>query len=356
MCQDPELAAVSLSLHQNSPHHINKMNASFPTTYSILSSEAIAARVLPAFNIGEIDFCRFFTGGFNDTYQVRAVGGTFFYLRIYRSGWRTLPDILAELDILNHLNDKGFSAVTPVPTREGSLLVELSAPEGVRYAALFTGAPGKLISYDNEPEKVAFQYGQAVAELHCAASDFSSQHHRFQIDLDLLIETPLRNISPFLAHRPGDLEYIRNLAGRITRQIVDSPAAALEWGYCHGDLQGYHAHVSGSGILTFFDFDCGGFGYRAYDLAVFRWCARLKGQEAVWWQPYLAGYRAIRPLADLDVQAVPLFVAARYIWHMGVHTQNSVDWGCAWLDDAYFDEKLSYLHAVENDYFGGQSS
>ena len=43
----------------------------------------------------------------------------------------------------------------------------------------------------------------------------------------------------------------------------------------HGDLQGYHANVGPDGMLTFFDFDCGGYGYRAYDLAVFVWCCRL---------------------------------------------------------------------------------
>jgi hypothetical protein len=35
---------------------------------------------------------------------------------------------------------------------------------------------------------------------------------------------------------------------------------------------------------------------------------------------------------------------------MGVHTQNAPDWGCEWLNVAYFDEKLSFLCAVETDY------
>ena len=59
----------------------------------------------------------------------------------------------------------------------------------------------------------------------------------------------------------------------------------------------------------------------------------------------------MRPLNELDVQAIPLFVGARYIWHMGVHTQNAPDWGIGWLDDEYFDEKIGYLRAVEADYF-----
>lgn len=326
------------------------MNNNFPVTYSILSADAITRQVLSDYDIGEIAACQFFTGGFNDTYRVRTARGVTYYLRVYRCGWRTLPDIRCELDVLNHLYRQGFPAIRPLPARDGSQYRELAAPEGARYAVVFSEASGRLISYDIEPQKVAFQYGQAVARLHNAVEDFTSPHRRFQIDLELLIDAPLRNIAPFLAHRPNDWDYLQRFAADVRQRIVDMPTSKLEQGFCHGDLQGYHANVSSNGTLTFFDFDCGGFGYRAYDLAVFRWCSRLKEQEEVWWDPYLRGYRSARPLADLDEQAIPLFVAARYIWHMGVHTQNAVDWGCGWLDDDYFNEKLKYLRALEKDY------
>jgi len=333
------------------------MDAPFPATYSILSTAALVANVLPGFEIGEIAACQFFTGGFNDTYRLKTARGVVYYLRVYRSRWRSLPDILYELDLLNHLQRKGFAAAQPVPLRDGSLCCELSAPEGTRYAALFTEAPGELVSYAQEPEKTAFEYGQAVARLHNAVDDFTSPRQRFQIDLDLLIDAPLRNIAPFLAHRPHDWAYLQRFAGALRQRIVALPDRALEQGFCHGDLQGFHANLSPAGTLTFFDFDCGGYGYRAYDLAVFRWCSRLKAQEAVWWQPYLRGYRAARFLADLDLQAIPLFVGARYIWHMGVHTQNAPDWGCEWLGDEYFTEKLNALRALEaDDYFAARGT
>jgi Ser/Thr protein kinase RdoA (MazF antagonist) len=331
------------------------MNTLFPTTYSILSAAALASEILPDFGIGDAT-CQFFTGGFNDTYRVRTSQGKVYYLRVYRSRWRTLDNILYELDVLNHLHRKGFPAVHPLPYSDSKPYCELNAPEGMRYAALFTEAPGKLISYDQEPEKVAFQYGQAVARLHNEVSDFTSPHRRFQVDLELLIDAPLRNIAPFLAHRPDDWACLQHFAADLRQRIVDLPASQLEQGFCHGDLQGYHANVGSNGELTFFDFDCGGFGYRAYDLAVFRWCGRLEEQEAVRWEPFLRGYRLVRPLADLDAQAIPLFVGARYIWHMGVHTQNAVDWGCEWLGDKYFDEKLGYLKAVEKDYFSKEAA
>lgn len=322
----------------------------FPVNYSILSAQALATDVLPGYGIGDIVECSFFSTGFNDTYRVKTAQGGVYYLRVYRLRWRSLSDICYELDVLNHLHGKGISVARPLPHQNGKLVCGLLAPEGRRYAALFAEASGPLISYDQEADKIAFQYGQAVARLHNAAQGFASPHPRFHIDLDHLIDTPLKHIEPFLSPRADDWRFLQEFAQAVRQRILALPANALEQGFCHGDLQGYHANVGADGTLTFFDFDCCGYGYRAYDLAVFRWCSRLKGQEQVWWEPYLNGYRETRPLNDVDVLAIPLFVCARYIWHMGVHTQNAYDWGCGWLNDEYFDQKLQYLRELEADY------
>jgi len=321
----------------------------FPVTYSTLSVGALVTEVLPDYDIGPVAECVFIQAGFNDTYRARTVQGDTYYLRVYRVCWRTRADVEYELDVLNHLKRKGVPAARPVPRRDGTLIYPVAAPEGTRLIALFTEAPGKEISYDQDPERVAYDYGRAVANLHNAVDDFSSQHERFHLDLDHLVDTPLRLVEPLLAHRPEDWRYLQQLASTVRQQIVDMDSE-LEQGFCHGDFQAYHANVGPDGTLTFFDFDCGGYGYRAYDLAVFRWCGRLENQEKERWEPFLTGYQELRPLNELDVQAIPLFVAARNIWHMGVHAQNALDWGYGALNDNYYDRKLGFLRAVEADY------
>ncbi|MBE0698800.1 MAG: phosphotransferase, partial [Anaerolineaceae bacterium] len=316
------------------------MNAYFPVIESILSPQVLAAELLPGFGVGPIAGCSFFTGGFNHTYRVKSAAGSTYYLRAYRLRWRTLADIQYELDVLEHLRRKGFPAPKPVPYQDGQLFCAVPAPEGKRYLALFSEAPGNLISYDTGPEKVAVRYGQAVAQMHNALDDFHSPHARFPLDLAHFIDQPLRNIQPFLAQRADDWAYLQQFGETLRQRILALPAGALERGFCHGDLQGYHANVAPDGTLTFFDFDCGGFGFRAYDLAVFLWCCRLEDALAARWEPFLASYRQARPISDLDVQAIPLFACARYLWHMGVHTQNSQDWGTEFLNDKYFDTHL----------------
>lgn len=300
--------------------------------------------------MGEAAECKFYSGGFNHTYRIKMEDGKRYYLRAYRIQWRTLEDIQYELDVLNHLKDKGFAAAQPLRYEDGRYFCAVPAAEGERYLALFTEAPGVEISYENEPEATAQRYGQAVAQMHNALDDFYSPHRRFQLDLDYFVEQPLRNIEPFLAHRPGDWQYLRTFANKLRQRILSFPASALEQGFCHGDLQGYHANVSLDGTLTFYDFDCGGHGYRAYDLAVFLWCCRLQEAVEKRWEAYLNGYQMVRPISELDLAAVLVFVCARYLWHMGVHAQNSPDWGIDFLNDEYFNSHLKDLRQAEADY------
>jgi Ser/Thr protein kinase RdoA (MazF antagonist) len=108
--------------------------------------------------------------------------------------------------------------------------------------------------------------------------------------------------------------------------------------------------------LTFFDFDCGGFGYRAYEAAVFRWGRLHNAKDTAdeGWQAFLDGYATRRRLAETDLAAVPLFVVARQIWLMGLHCANADDWGARqWLTTRFFDQEIGRLADWMADLPGG---
>lgn len=247
------------------------------------------------------------------------------------------------MDVLNHLHKKNFPAAHPLPTREGAYFSPIDAPEGTRYIALFTLAPGPEISYKIEPDQVATSYGQTVAEMHNSLDDFYSPHPRFQLDLDYFTKQPLKYIEPFLRDHPEDWLYVKNFAETLCQRLLDLPANQLELGFCHGDLQGYHANVSPEGTLTFYNFDCGGYGFRAYNLAVFLWCCRLQDAVASRWEPFITAYKSHRSINTVDEKAVPLLVCARYLWHIGAHALNSPDWGIDFLNKEYFKDHLGRL-------------
>ncbi len=194
------------------------MTRPFPVVNSVLSPEALASDVVPAFGVHNADSVRFHQGGFNDTYRVETTDGSVYFLRVYRLGWRTREDALYELDVLDHLRRKGTPVAYPIAKPDGSYLHDVDAPEGTRFAALFALARGRELSYGEDPAPAARAYGKAVAAMHNALDDFSSGHCRFHVDLQHLIDRPLAHVKPILSQRACDWAYLERFAEVVKRR------------------------------------------------------------------------------------------------------------------------------------------
>src|SRR5215472_5935387 len=324
------------------------MPAPFPVTYSTIATDALAAWLESSYELGAVAACQFLHRGLNDSYLVEAAHARY-VLRVYRAGWRSADEIAYEIAALEHLGRKGVAVALPLRQRNGVAVDWLSVPEGRRAAALFTHAPGRELDGGDEDCR---RYGRAVAAVHAATGDFEAQHARFALDLDHLLTGPIAEIRPFLRHRPADLDTVETIAATVARRIAALPAGEMNRGFCHGDVHGDNAHIDGD-TVTLFDFDCCGSGWRAYDIAVFRW--RWGDDEAGdrRWAAFLEGYRSVRPIGEADLGAVPLFVAARAIWLRGLHAGNTADWGRSWLNDAYWDRLLKGLREWEARHLDG---
>jgi Ser/Thr protein kinase RdoA (MazF antagonist) len=329
------------------------MSKFFPVTHSIPSTKAIMSEIMPAYDVGKIEEVKLWHCSLNDTYQIQTED-TRYMLRIYRHGWRTQSDIQYELDALRHLTNKKINVASPILSREGKIFHTISAPEGKRYVVLFTYAPGKEITYRNNNHMIAYNYGQGVARIHAAMKDFRSQYDRFELDLNHLIDSPLKAIEPILSYRKTDWEYLYQLAIKL-RSMVS--ILHLTQGFCHGDFKGWNAHITEDKIITFFDFDCCGWGWQVYDIAVFRWSAaigrmRLKSKEIEdeCWSQFIKGYTNLQPLKANDLKSIPLFVAIKQIWQLGLHTGNANNWGFSFLGDSYFDGAIKFLKGWEKDF------
>jgi Ser/Thr protein kinase RdoA (MazF antagonist) len=213
---------------------------------------------------------------------------------------------------------------------------------------LFTCAPGKEIDVNAYNDELAGLYGEAVATIHCAADSFGGRPLRAALDLAELLERPLLFLASAIAHRPEDIAYVNELADRLRHRIQGM--ADLEMGFCHGDFHGRNACVK-NGVLTFYDFDCCGWGYRAYDLAVFPWAfaVRQSATERIeaMGRAFLKGYLRRRPLGPADVDAMAAFVAIRQIWLLGLHIGSGDRFGWGWINDGYFDNQLKVLRDWE---------
>jgi|CXWK01.1.fsa_nt_gi Ser/Thr protein kinase RdoA (MazF antagonist) len=317
--------------------------STFPVTRSILSAPALSEAVVRDYGLAVPTDCQFLQWGLNDTYLLKSKAPTY-VLRIYRRGWRSLSEIQYEVEALLHMQKAGIAVSVPVRRHDGTFVGTIAAPEGIRYMVLFTYAPGREPTYDSKDDTAAYHYGKLAAQIHTATATFQSPHQRVGLDLEHLLEIPLRSIEPMLAHRLEDWKYLQTLTEKLRRWGTQLPFSNLEQGFCHGDLHWGNAHLQDDHkTLTVFDFDCCGVGWRAYDLAVFRWAARLRKKEQAQWPVFLRGYRDERTIHEREIQAIPYFVALRHLWLLGLHTASREDCGTAWMNEAYFDEAITFL-------------
>ena len=117
--------------------------AHFPVSSSILSARYLSGWVQDHFFPNDaVVFCKLLKSGINDTYSVQCSSGRY-VLRIYAHDWRTPLAIEEELKLLNVLHGAQLPISVPVAHTGGQYLLPIDAPEGERYAVLFTHAPGR---------------------------------------------------------------------------------------------------------------------------------------------------------------------------------------------------------------------
>lgn len=317
--------------------------------FSVPSAQALHARVLSRYALRAPVSCSFLHLGVNETYRVSSAQKTYF-LRLYRRGWRSRGEILAELDMLAYLHRRRLPVSHPIKRGDGAYLTRVSTPEGVRYAALFSAAPGKNTGLNTRQCR---DYGALAARLHVCLDKRKRDARRFDIDMDHLLHKPLQSIGPFLAQRPADLAELRDMGMRCAERIEQLlPREAPFYGSCHGDHHGGNLHVGDRGEITLFDFDCYGYGWRAYDIAVFRWIhgpweasasRAQKAEKTRKWNAFVKGYEQVRALGKEELEAVDYFVVLRQIWLMWLHVQGAYAWGSGWINDGYFDPHIAFI-------------
>jgi len=331
------------------------MKEVFPVYKSILSSESLKTYILSEYDLSLDCKCSFFKAGYNDTYKVKDLTNDF-YLRIYTSNWRTKSDIEAEVKLINQLYKNDVSVAIPVKNKNNEYIMEINAPEGIRYSVLFESATGLGISEIDEIKSGT--YGKFVASTHNVLDNIEVVG-RYELNMEHLLEEPLKIIEPFLLHRKSDLDYLRKTTNALRSKIFEMDSSLkLNYGICHGDFHYGNVHFDMNGDITVFDFDCFGSGWRAYDLSVFLWsCVSQEKWEPkdlekrmLLWEAFIENYASIRTISDNEVKASFVFVAIRHIWVLGLQASRAPQWGQAWINDASFDEGLKFLKRWLNTY------
>ncbi len=324
---------------------------SFPVSTSILDPIALARVVASDYELSGPLRCQLVSHAMNDVYRIGS-GANTHYLRVTPLGWRDRQELEAEVAIIDSLNAKGIHVAAACPRSDGIALTRLDAPEGERLAILFQTAVGE------QPEDIdliqARAFGRFAAALHEAADSLELARPRPAIGVVELLHEPLDAIRDRFSDHPDELAYLALIAARVGDAIAQLPRDAPLYGFCHGDLHPGNVCFDSGGVPTLFDFDLCGSGWRIYDLSVFLWNAFGERRPRRWrdsrWRAFLSGYQQLRPLSPEALDVVPIFLAARQIWLMGVDCQNRGGLPIQWVNSRWLKEMIQPIQEWESQY------
>ena len=325
---------------------------SLPVVYSTPSAAAMADFVSTHYDLpGSID-CRLLYRGWNDIFDVRTKEGKRFVFRVSKRRARGDADVASETEFLAYLDGQGIPVAAAVPLRDGSLFTSAVFPEGERPAVLFRYAEGRP-SRARSSIADARANGATLARIHDVAGGFAAgDKGRYRLDCDYLLHRPL-----------SDILAIEDLSDSVRTAFVDLTARlsgalakwdGLSWTRCHGDCHGYNAHIAlqgpHAGQAVFFDFDDGGPGFLAYDLAAFlHACVLFEQKQHAFWHAFIEGYRSIRELSHADFEAVHLFVLFRHMWLFGEYASRIHEWGQQAVPGDWVAEQLDFMLSWEKE-------
>ena len=311
--------------------------------YSQLSSESVGSLVTSHYNIGEVNHCEFYVRGLHDNYLIKG-NDKKFILRIYRNDWRSVEEILFELELLAFLRDNNCPVAYPLQTKTDELCFFIKSPEGERAAVLFHYADGCAPENKITIAESAL-LGNTIAELHNITDTFKPNHSRTFLDITHLLDESIFSIQPFVDEEAYN--YLCTLQNELKKNLPKLSQASPVYGICLGDVNPTNFHINKNNKITLFDFDQCGYGHRAFEIGKFISSIQSIEAKVDIAEAFIDGYQQVRHLIQDELRAIPYFVKISLIWVMAIHVYNANHIGHKWLEKPFWDRHLALLRTMD---------
>jgi Ser/Thr protein kinase RdoA (MazF antagonist) len=276
----------------------------------------------------------------NESFLIQDQINIIFYFRtnlgkyILRASYVNRPikhseqDYLYELDALNYLTSKEFPVNKPLQNRKGFFLNYIETLNGSFYYCLLNYVEGNIIPITETDQ---FYFGGLIATMHQSLDKYDSPYKRFSLDLNSLIYNPIELIEKYLKTVHYDkFEQIKEIGLFVVKffekhSFKDNTELI---GVVHGDLWTHNVIYTNDVNPYLIDFDYMGVSYKIYDLAVY---ISMEGHFDLLnssqmkivnkkLQQFVDGYSSIRKITDLEVEMLPYFELARWIFVIGIYS------------------------------------
>lgn len=305
----------------------------FPIIASTLSQTELGKFVTEKYQLKEYFDCKLFRTGVNHTYFMLS-SCTKYVVRVYCHNWRSKVEIQQELELLNLLKNNNLSVSFPIPDKEGNLIQEINAPEGLRHVVLFTFAEGEKMRFMTN--ETCFAIGSMMAKIHNITA--TKKIDRVNYNSDVLLNQAYDHLNLFFSGDLNEMKYLKQITSKISKNFENSNLLEDQKEIVHLDIWYDNLSVNKENEITIFDFDNCGNGFLILDVAYF--CKQLffiesdKNEYEIKVESFLDGYRKERSLSEKELKLIPEAGASIFVFYLGVQAQR-FDWSNIFLTENY---------------------
>ncbi|HYD20547.1 MAG TPA: phosphotransferase [Flavipsychrobacter sp.] len=315
----------------------------FPVTESTLSAAHLQQLLIERYRLGNGAKCTLFRTGMNHLYQV-ADGDKRYVLRVYTFNWRTKKEVTEELRLLLHLKNNNIRVAYPIRDINDGYLQDIAAPEGTRYAVLFSYAEGE--KNPRFSTATSYHIGVAMAKMHQAAQGFVLERIHYNADT-LLIES-LRRTKLFFNTPSKGMGFVEQLTKYLESRYAQVNDDTMRSGAIHLDMWFDNMHVKGESEVTFYDFDFCGNGWLCHDISYFLYQLYNTNQEEGAYQEkfarFLAGYESVIKLTDEEKKFLPFGALGIMLFYISMQCDRYDTWSNIFLNEDHLNRLTGSLN------------
>ncbi len=315
--------------------------STFAVIASTLSAHELGLLVQKKYGLDKETSCTLLRTGMNHTYLVSGIN-TKSIFRVYSFGWRTKTEIAEEIKLLLLLKNNDLSVSYPIADINGAFIQEIDAPEGLRYAVLYSYAEGNKVRFIDKA--ACANVGVLMAQLHNVTANKTLK--RSVYNNETLLEIPYQYAQGFFAAALPEMGFIRALTAQITLAFATPESTLITKGIVHMDIWYDNMGITDNNDITIFDFDFCGNGPFILDVAYF--CKQLfhiEADKSVYEQKkaaFIHGYQSAKKLTGEELALIPLSGAACFIFYLGVQCKR-FDWSNIFLTENYLKMYLGRI-------------
>jgi Ser/Thr protein kinase RdoA (MazF antagonist) len=314
----------------------------FPVINSTLSAIHLALFLLSKYNLASNATCRLLKAGINDSYLVTS-GEVKYVFRVYSLNWRSEKEISEEIRLLNLLKENGIPVSYPIADADGNYIHEFAAPEGKRYAVMFSFAKGKKLL--NFSADVHFKVGAIMAKMHRLAANLTLERVNYSPQI-ILIDS-FEQLEKFISVDTEEMTFMSSAQKYLLDKLAKADANKIRNGAVHMDIWFDNLSIDKNGEITIFDFDFCGNGWLCYDIAyyILQINSTEKDEEEcrLKAEAFLSGYESVTKINDEEKHLLPALGVSLYFFYLGVQCHRYDNWSNTFLNEIYLKRFINLL-------------